>query len=326
MSISRLLRFAWLAVAWVSSARADELLDDSPPIPPATAAAIAQPAPPPTSTPTPEPIAPVPAARDAAPFAPAPAPVVRAYAPSVAPAPAAVPGGPSTPDATAVRTDSALGPATAPPSAALDSGHPPATAGSATAGASTNEVDTSATSPVTDDRRLQLAAMAGVGTTFDKTPGGVNPLGFGFGLRGDFRVLDELALGARVLYFVGGASDLPTGKVDMTSWLIAGEASYVLDLDPVLVQPGMLLGVASRDVGGRPAFTNATDQSFVPGSQNHTLFGLYLAPGVGVIVPLSIIERDLAAFFLGADARLDLMFFGRLSSNVQLLVQGGLRL
>jgi hypothetical protein len=135
----------------------------------------------------------------------------------------------------------------------------------------------------------------------------------------------QLALGARVLYFVGGSSELPTGKVGMTSWLIAAEASYVIDLQPILLEPGVVLGIAARNVDGRPAFTDISGQSFVPGSQDSRRFGLYLAPGVALIVPLSLLDRTLDRFFVGGDARLDLVFGHGVSGNVQLLAQLGLR-
>jgi len=314
MSISRFFVFALLGPALVANARADEWLDDSPPVPPATAAAMAESA----NSASPRPSAP--AATPA--FTPAPPP----RAPNALPQ-AAAPTTRFAPEPDSGATDGAAALPAAEPVAQPASLQPSA---AAVAAPSKQTVAASALAsgsmPDADHRRLQLAALAGIGTTFDHTPGGVNPLGFGFGLRGDFRVFDEFAFGARVLYFVGGASELPTGKIDMTSWLLSTEASYVLDLDPVLVEPGVLVGVSARNVAGRPAFTGTMGQAFVPGSQNQALVGVYIAPGVNVVVPLSIIGRELAPFFLGADARLDVVFVRGVSSNVQLLVQGGLRL
>jgi hypothetical protein len=174
-------------------------------------------------------------------------------------------------------------------------------------------------------RSIQASVMLGLGATFDHTLGGVNPLGFGFGVRGAYRLLEQLVVGGRVLYFVGGSSELPNGEISMQSWLIAAEAAYPLELDGVEFQFGLALGVMVRDIDGRPGFIGETGAGFVPGSQDQTQAGLYFAPGANVLFPLSIVSRELEMLFLGGDTRFDLVFGSGVSANVQLLLQGGIR-
>jgi hypothetical protein len=137
--------------------------------------------------------------------------------------------------------------------------------------------------------------------------------------------MHDFSVGARVLYFVGGSSVLPTGGVEMESWLLALEGHYVLDLDSVLIEPGLLLGIASRSTQGLPAFADQNGSGFVPGSQDSTAIGLYLAPGVNVVVPLSLVSRELDPFFVGGDLRLDLVFGSGVTANLQLLAQIGVQ-
>jgi hypothetical protein len=173
------------------------------------------------------------------------------------------------------------------------------------------------------DTPWSAAALVGVGATFDSTLAGVNPMGFGFGVRGDYRLLPEWAVGARMLYFVGGSVELPSSEVAMQSWLLAAEASYIWDLQTLLVQPGVALGLYMREANyrGIATFTEAT-ASVAPDTLRPYF---YLAPGVNVAVPLAQLTPALAPLNVGADARWDLAFGKRVSSNIQLLLQLGLR-
>lgn len=164
-----------------------------------------------------------------------------------------------------------------------------------------------------------------MGATFDNTVAGVNPLGFGFGVRGDYRVLPQWAIGARMLYFVGGSVELPSDDVAMQSWLLAAEAAYALELDPVSIEPGLAMGLYVRETNyrGYASFTD-TDTPTLSIPDSTRLF-FYLAPGVNVSVPLAVASPALAPLSLGADVRLDLAFGKRVTSNIQLLLQVGLR-
>jgi hypothetical protein len=264
--------------------------DSEPPVPPDTAAAVEPPAkqphtapPPAAATPEPEPVLPWPQP-EAAPGEANTYP--SELAPEVGPEP------PPTPPAEPNEPAASEPP---PPSAAAATGMP---------------------------RPLSIAALAGVGVTFDRTISGVNPLGFGFGLRGDYRFKQDFTLGARIVYFVGGSSELPTGSVDMHTWLVALEGSYAFDLNPILIEPGLLLGLAVRSTRGLPATTDAT--TLVAGSESRSAVGMYVSPGVNVVVPLSMISPDLGSWFVGGDLRLDLVFGDQVSSNLQVLAQVGL--
>jgi hypothetical protein len=169
------------------------------------------------------------------------------------------------------------------------------------------------------------AVRLGIGVTFDHTVSGINPLGFGFGLRGDYLLYDRFRIGARTLYFVGGRAELPTGSISMQSWLIAVDGSYQFQLEPLWIEPNVALGVHVREIDGRPAFTTPAGNGFAPGSQNESQVGLYFAPGVRVLVPFSVIRPKLINAHAGIDTRLDLAIGARATSNLQLLIVAGVR-
>ena len=177
---------------------------------------------------------------------------------------------------------------------------------------------------VSVDQRIHAAVMFGVGASFDETPGGVNPLGFGFGLRGDYRLLPELAVGGRFLYYVGSSSALPAGEITMSTWLLAAEAAYVWPINGMLLEPGLVLGISTRAVDGRAPFADG-GSGFVAGTEDQTDVGFYLAPGASLIVPLALISPDLEPFFLGGDARVGFVFGDGVSGSFELMFQAGLR-
>jgi hypothetical protein len=175
--------------------------------------------------------------------------------------------------------------------------------------------------------KIQAAILLGVGASFDDTPGSVNPLGFGFGLRGSYRFLPdypEFSAGGRFLYYVGGSGPIPNGEVAMSSWILAAEGTYVFPLAGVLLEPGLALGLSGRAIEARTPLADA-EGGFVPGSQNRTDVGFYLAPGVAVCLPLSLMFPDLEQFFIGADARLGMVLGHGVSGSFELLAQGGVR-
>jgi hypothetical protein len=169
------------------------------------------------------------------------------------------------------------------------------------------------------------AALLGVGATFDNTVAGVNPLGFGFGVRGDYRILPTWSLGARLLYFVGGSVELPTHDVVMQSWLLAAEGAYVLDLAPLTIQPGLALGLYVRETNYRGFAPFVTDDPTSLTLPDTTRVYFYLAPGLNVSLPLEVATPALAPLTIGADVRLDVGFGRRVTGSIQLLAQVGLR-
>lgn len=350
---------AFALCACAASARAEWQPVEAPPIPPETEAAerarAAAPEPPvpsaqpaPTAPPGRVSPAPAPAAQPAA------APPARATSaaqsggrnvdPDAAPAPAAAdplsafpPAPPPfvptpTEPASAGQTEPAEQPV--PPQAALTqfapAPAPPEVAGPAAqpepapaAPMPAAEPERAAAAPPSPPRLWSAAALLGVGVTFDNTVAGVNPLGFGFGVRGDYRILPEWSLGARLLYFVGGSVELPSVEVSMQSWLLALEGAYVAQLDAVTIQPGLALGLHQRETDSRESFLSPASEPTLIAPANSSRFGLYVAPGVNVSVPLALATPALEPFNLGADVRLDLVFGEHVSSNLQLLVQAG---
>jgi hypothetical protein len=183
----------------------------------------------------------------------------------------------------------------------------------AEASVSTDDLDTSG-----GDGAISVGLLLGLGTTFDSHPGGVDPFGFGFGVRGGYRLMDKLTVGGRFVNYVGSTSAVPTGSLSMSAWLLAAEASYdLLELGPVTLQPGVALGIASRSVDGPPLVGGAG--GFVPGVGDATHTGLYLAPGATAIMPL------LDMFFVGADMRLGFIIGDEFSGDFELLLTGGAR-
>jgi hypothetical protein len=172
----------------------------------------------------------------------------------------------------------------------------------------------------------QAALLLGVGGTLNDTAGSVNPLGFGFGVRGGYRILPEVVVGARFLYFIGGSSALPTGEVSMSSWQLAAEAAYVVPLtDTIDLEPGILLGMNVLTVRGpRTAFLEGEGSGFVGGSSEKTEAAIYFAPGAAIRIPIDL-SPDIEGFFVGGDARLGFQFRDVVGTSIELMGQAGIR-
>jgi hypothetical protein len=168
--------------------------------------------------------------------------------------------------------------------------------------------------------------LLGIGATLNSTLGSVNPLGFGFGVRGGYRVLPDVVLGARFLYFIGGSTALPTGEVSMSSWQLAAEAAYIVPLtDTIDLEPGILLGMNVLTVRGpRTPFLEGEGSGFVPGSRAQTEAAIYFAPGAAVRVPIDL-SPDVEGFFVGGDARLGFQFRNVVGTSIELMGQAGVR-
>lgn len=172
---------------------------------------------------------------------------------------------------------------------------------------------------------IQAALMLGIGATLNETPGSINALGFGFGMRGSYRILPEVVVGGRFLYFIGGSSTLPTGEISMSSWQLAAEAAYVVPLtDTIDLEPGVVIGMNVLAVRGpRTAFLEAEGSGFVPGSSQRTEAALYFAPGAAIRIPIKVPDVD--NFFVGGDARLGFQFRDAVGTSIELMGQTGMR-
>lgn len=172
---------------------------------------------------------------------------------------------------------------------------------------------------------IQAALMLGVGATFNDTAGSINPLGFGFGIRGSYRLNRDFVLGGRFLYYVGGDSRLPTGEISMSSWQLAVEAAYVVPItDTIELEPGILVGFNVLSLSGTDRPFLEDDQSIaVPGTAESAKAALYFAPGAAIRFPIAMPGVD--DFFVGADLRLGFQFRDVVGTSLELLGQVGIR-
>lgn len=218
----------------------------------------------------------------------------------------------------------------APDSSAAAAVDPPPTAADGTAAGSPGvpfiepeSLEDTAPPPVAGDAGLHVGALFGFGLSFDDNVGSINSLGFGIGVRGDYRLLDRLAVGGRFLYYFGGSAALPTGQVSMSSWILAAEVSHVLPASGLLVQPGVAIGLSGLALDGRVAAD--TGNGFIPGSEDRSEIGFYLGPGATVVLPFAVLDRDLDPFYVAADGRIGLVFRDSLSGSLELLAHVGAR-
>jgi hypothetical protein len=167
--------------------------------------------------------------------------------------------------------------------------------------------------------------LLGAGFALDDTTGDVNALGFGLGLRGGY-TLEKWFVGARLMAFLGGSTQIPTGELAMSTWLLAADLGYNFDFAGMLLQPGLALGVAVRDVAGPPTFAGATSGVVIDGADSDSDGGLYIAPGASLIVPLSMLFGDLDWVFVGGDARLHFVLGDTSYGGFELLINAGIRL
>jgi hypothetical protein len=172
-----------------------------------------------------------------------------------------------------------------------------------------------------------LGATLAWGESLDRDTGGANPLGIGFGVRGEYRPISDLGwvIGGRVLYFLGSSTTVPTGEFATHSWLFAADAGHVFDLRPVWLEPLVAFGLQVRDTSGRPAATTWNGQGYVTGTRSSTQLGFYLAPGLRATLPLAPLSDALQMLYLGVDSQLGLIFAKTVNSQIELLVHGGVR-
>jgi hypothetical protein len=172
---------------------------------------------------------------------------------------------------------------------------------------------------------IQAALMLGIGATLNDTAGSINPLGFGFGLRGSYRLTRDFVLGGRFLYYVGGDARLPTGEISMSSWQLAVEAAYVVPIgERIQLEPGVLFGFNVLSVSGTDApFLENEKSTFVPGTSESVKAALYFAPGAAIRFPIAISDVD--DFFVGADFRLGFQFRDVVGTSIELMGQAGIR-
>jgi hypothetical protein len=140
---------------------------------------------------------------------------------------------------------------------------------------------------------------------------GGNPWGLGFGLRGGYN-LDKIYLGARFVYYLGKSVTVPNPfgtpvSVTANIWELGVEGGYDVDAaQGLVVRPLVGLGIANSGVSGT-------------GISGASSTDLYIAPGAALLYDVS------DSFFVGVDARLQLVFASSLGKSLIFLANGGMR-
>jgi hypothetical protein len=161
---------------------------------------------------------------------------------------------------------------------------------------------------------IQLGALVGYGLVFDDNVGSVNPLGLGLGALGGAHV-GPLYVGGRLLFYLGGGSDLPTGRLSMSEWLLAAEGGYPLELgDLMTLRPGLVVGAAFFSQDGP---TRSSAGPYIAGTADGARARLYVAPGASLLLPFGRVSPDLALLYAGLDARIGLYIGDPTSGSIE---------
>lgn len=150
------------------------------------------------------------------------------------------------------------------------------------------------------DKPISAGLLLGYGISFEDGP---NIWGFGLGLRGGYN-LGPIFLGARFVYYFG--------EDNFNLWELGIEGGYDLPVGPVIIRPGIGLGIATVsyeiDVGfGGEDFSDSETNP-------------YLALGSSVLCDIT------EQFFVGGDLRFQFVF-GDAGDGTALIIlaNGGMR-
>jgi len=152
-------------------------------------------------------------------------------------------------------------------------------------------------------RPISLGLLLGYGISFED---GGNPWGLGFGLRGGYNI-DAIYLGARFVYYLGESEEVGPVEVSVNLWELGIEGGYDIAAGPVIIRPGLGLGIAgfSADLGpaGDASDTNP-----------------YIALGSSILYDID------EQFFIGGDARIQIVI-GDNGDGTALIIlaNGGMR-
>lgn len=179
-------------------------------------------------------------------------------------------------------------------SAAPAAGTPAAEPAAAPAAAPTENPDTA---PAADkpERRITVAALAGIGINETKIKDdggnelkeGVGTQGAGVGVRAGYTLPMKVYVGAMFLYHFGSSKEADNVTYSGGSLYLGPEAGYELELGPVVVRPYLGFGY-----GSAKAKAEVNGKAVVERSEG----GLAIWPGAMVRYPIDM-------FFVGADAR-----------------------
>lgn len=161
------------------------------------------------------------------------------------------------------------------------------------------------------DKPISVGLLLGYGISFEDGP---NIWGLGFGLRGGYNI-DAIFLGARFVYYVGESEEIAGAEWSANLWEIGIEGGYDIPVGPVIIRPGIGLGIAnvSIDIEASPFLAGS-----VAGSASET--NPYLALGGSVLYDIN------EQFFIGGDMRLQFVI-GDNGDGTALIIlaNGGMR-
>jgi len=161
------------------------------------------------------------------------------------------------------------------------------------------------------DKPISVGLLLGYGISFEDGP---NIWGLGFGLRGGYNI-DAIFLGARFVYYLGESEEVLGAEFSANLWELGIEGGYDIPVGPVIIRPGLGLGIAnvSIDVEASPLVAAAGG-----GSASET--NPYLALGGSVLYDID------EQFFVGGDMRLQFVFGdGGDGTALIILANGGMR-
>ncbi len=158
---------------------------------------------------------------------------------------------------------------------------------------------------------ISVSLLLGYGVSLKSGP---NPWGFGFGARGGYN-LDKIYLGARFAFYLGESQSTAGFKTSLNVWELGLEGGYDFDVaQGLVVRPLLNLGIASLvadvTVSGIPN---------VGGTGSSSVTKLYLAPGAALLYDVN------DTFFVGLDARFQIILASSTAEGLIFLANGGMR-
>jgi len=150
------------------------------------------------------------------------------------------------------------------------------------------------------DKPISVGLLLGYGISFEEG----NPWGLGFGLRGGYNI-DAIFLGARFVYYLG--------EDGFNLWELGIEAGYDIAAGPVIIRPGIGLGIANVSI-------EIDLGPFGGGEVSESEANPYLAFGASVLYDID------EQFFIGGDARIQVVIGDNGDGTALiLLANGGMR-
>jgi hypothetical protein len=162
------------------------------------------------------------------------------------------------------------------------------------------------------EKKISVGLLLGYGISFEDQ----NGWGVGLGVRGGYN-LNQIFLGARFVYQLGETYEAGFGGVTLAEatinlWEIGVEGGYdLLVAEKLTIRPEVGLGIATREASSGGELLG----ELVSGSTTNP----YLALGASGLYDLT------SEFFLGLDARIQLILGDGSPAALVLLINGGMR-